>query len=235
MEQVATIRGIARYPVKSMRGHWLQSVSLTYQGIPEDRRYAFVQAGSRRAFPWLTARECPDLLRYRPLLEQAEKGAAACTVLTPDGARLPVLGDQLRRELETRTGRSLFLLQDHRGSQDVAQVSLLAAATARHVAEQAGVAADPARFRPNIYLDTGDEPFVEDRWIGRVLRIGAVVRIAVTEADQRCAIVGLDPETGASNPHVLAAVTHLHDTTAGVYGVVLATGPIWVDDPVYVE
>jgi len=57
MQSVAVIRQLGRYPVKSMRGESLAATTLTLQGVPADRRYAFVQTASRSSFPWLTARE----------------------------------------------------------------------------------------------------------------------------------------------------------------------------------
>ena len=51
MQSVGVIRQVARYPVKSMRGEALPIATLTLQGMAEDRRYAFVQAASRSAFP----------------------------------------------------------------------------------------------------------------------------------------------------------------------------------------
>jgi len=40
---VGRITQLARYPVKSMAGESLPAISLTLQGLPEDRRYAFVR------------------------------------------------------------------------------------------------------------------------------------------------------------------------------------------------
>ena len=65
MQSLGVIRQLARYPVKSMQGEALPSAALTLQGLAEDRRYAFVQATSQSPFPWLTARELPELLYYR--------------------------------------------------------------------------------------------------------------------------------------------------------------------------
>jgi len=73
MQSVGVIRQVARYPVKSMRGEALPTATLTLQGVAEDRRYAFVQAASRSAFPWLTARELPELLCYRTSVEGAAR------------------------------------------------------------------------------------------------------------------------------------------------------------------
>ena len=70
MQSVGVIRQLGRYPVKSMRGEALPVTTLTLQGVPEDRRYAFVQAASRSSFPWLTARELPELLCYGTAVEE---------------------------------------------------------------------------------------------------------------------------------------------------------------------
>ena len=43
MQSVGVIRQLGRYPVKSMRGEPLFATTLTLQGVPADRRYAFVQ------------------------------------------------------------------------------------------------------------------------------------------------------------------------------------------------
>ncbi|MBI3473376.1 MAG: MOSC N-terminal beta barrel domain-containing protein, partial [Candidatus Solibacter usitatus] len=51
MRTVGVIRQLARYAVKSMRGEALPATTLTLQGLPEDRRYAFVQTASRSSFP----------------------------------------------------------------------------------------------------------------------------------------------------------------------------------------
>jgi uncharacterized protein YcbX len=70
-QSVAVIRQFGRYPVKSMRGVSLAATTLTLQGVLADRRYAFVQTASRSSFPWLTARELPELLCYRTSVEEA--------------------------------------------------------------------------------------------------------------------------------------------------------------------
>jgi MOSC domain-containing protein len=237
VKQVATVLRVGRYPVKSMRGDFPASAQVTLQGVAEDRRYAFVQTASQSLFPYFTAREYPDLLRYQPSIERGpEDRIARVTVRTPDGAVLPVGSDELRVELESRSGRPLFLLRDYRGSYDVAQVSIISAATIRAIEQETGAALDPTRFRANLLVGAlENRPFPEDAWIGRTLRIGGSVRIAVTEADVRCMMVTLDPSTGEATPGVLRSVARLHDTAAGVYGSVLTPGAIACGDPILLE
>lgn len=231
---VGSIAGISRYPIKSMRGEALDSVALGLQGVPDDRRFAFVQAASHSPFPWLTARELPALLRYQPGVQSST--GSRVIVQTPTGASIPVESEALRRELEEAFGGALYLLRDHRGNHDIAQVSLIGRATVAHIAAESGTAPSPERFRANFYLETQDgEPFSEDAWVSHTLRIGETARVAITQLDARCAIITLDPASGASEPVVLEMVQRLHANRAGVYGVVLTPGVVRVGDGVAVE
>jgi uncharacterized protein YcbX len=234
-EPVGAVELIARYPVKSMAGEPLPAVDLTFQGITGDRRHAFVQRDARGGFPWLTAREYPDLLRYtaRPAMAGERR---IVRVESPFGGSYPVDSADLLAELEERSGRRLFLLQDYRGNYDVAQVSLIALETIGHLSSLAGLDPQPARFRANLYLRTpGGTPFAEDAWVGHVLRIGAEARVAITETDDRCAMITLDPETAESYPGLLRTVAQVHSNKAGVYGVVLTPGTVQIGDAVHLE
>src|SRR5689334_19035880 len=152
MPSVAVISQVGRYPVKSMRGEYLPTAD-TLQGIPIDRRYAFVQAASRSSFPWLTARELPELLYYRTSVEKAGTLEVAVTVATAHGENWPVDSEDLRKALEARSGKPLFLLRDYRGSYDVAPVSLISRQTVARIAEESGTKEDAGRFRPNLLVD----------------------------------------------------------------------------------
>ena len=236
MNPVAKILQLARYPVKSMRGEILSATTLTLQGVPEDRRYAFVQRDSRSAFPWLTARQLPELLRYRPAVEVERSGEIVVVVTTPEGKQLQIDSEELCREIETRSGRALFLLHDGRGSYDAAPISLISRQTVERIAEESGTEVNPWRFRPNLLVDLQDgEAFEELNWVGRVLRVGDSARIAITEADQRCVMISLDPETMISSPSVLRSVVQHHNRCAGVYGTVLAPGEVRTGDTIWLE
>jgi len=236
MQQVGTITAVAFYPVKSMRGVRPTAAPLSLQGFVGDRQYAFVQTASRSAFPYLTGRECPDLFQFQPWIDSTDAQRPKVIVTTPDGRSLPVDSDELRRELEQRADRPLFLLRDYRGSPDVAPVSLIGEATVGAVDAQVAVPVEPERFRANLYVECADRtPFAEDAWIGDTLRIGTAARVAVTEADSRCVMVTRHPGTGAATPEVLATVARLHANTAGVYGTVLAPGTVATGDPIVIE
>lgn len=233
--QVASVQSIYRYPVKSMHGEALTAAALTLQGIPGDRRFAFVQAASRRDFPWLTGRQVAEMLLYKPRLE-GEGDVPRVDVITPDGQALSVESDELRADLERRFGGPLFLLRDYRGNYDVAPISMISLGTTARIAAESDTAHEPGRFRANLYLDiAGGEGYEEQEWVGRVLRVGESARVAITEPDQRCAMITLHPATAEAAPSVLAAVARLHANRAGVYGVVLTPGLIHPGDLVHLE
>jgi len=89
------------------------------------------------------------------------------------------------------------------------------------------------RFRANAYVDlTNANGFAEDKFVGRSLRIGSKVTVAVLQRDARCMMITLDPDTAAKTPAILKAVAQAHEGMAGVYGAVLVEGMIGKGDPV---
>jgi uncharacterized protein YcbX len=235
MERIGTVTSAWRYPVKSMAGERLTQAPVSLQGIPWDRWYAFVQAdGGRSFFPWLTGREMPSILRYQPYFAPGER--PRLEVRTPSGSGLPVDGAELQTELERESGRRVYLLPNYRGSFDVAAITIISNATVRRIAEASGTPVEPGRFRMNFYVETADSaPFNEDALVGRVVRIGDAVRVAVTERDKRCAMTTLAPHGGAPMTAVLAAIAKLNAAYAGVYGSVLTPGEVREGDEICVE
>jgi len=235
MQSVGVIRQLGRYPVKSMRGEPLFATTLTLQGVPADRRYAFVQTASRSSFPWFTARELPELLCYCTSVMEAGAQEGEVTVTTPGGEKFPVTSDELRETLEARSGKKLFLLYDYRGSYDVAPISLISRQTISRIAKESETEEDPLRFRPNLLIDLeSGEAFDELNWVGRILRVGAA-RIAITQTDQRCMMITLDPASAKPSPAILRCVVQQHKQCAGVYATVLTAGEVRVGDTMSLE
>jgi MOSC domain-containing protein len=236
VKRVGAIRRVARYPVKSMRGEAYASLALTLQGFEEDRRFAFVQAESRGPFPWLTAREMPEFLRWQTSVEKPGTPDVAVTVTTHTGERWPVASGELRQVIENLFSRPVFLLRDYRGLYDVANVSLISEQTVQRIAEESQTEANPWRFRPNLLVDLeGGAAFDELKWIGRILRLGEKARIAVIKEDERCVMITLDPNTSERSPQILKCVVQQHNQRAGVYATALAPGEIRAGDPIYLE
>lgn len=237
---VGTVGALYRHLVKSMRGESVETLKLSWYGIEGDRRYAFVKTGNLRRFPWLTARDVPELLTYAPyLVDPADPRSAQVRVRTPDGDDLALDSDALRDALQRRYGQPLHLMQQSRGMPDSASVSVMGLPSICILGQRIGLDLDPRRFRQNIYLETASgEAFGEEAWVGRVLIFGGgddAARVRINRRDPRCTIVNLDPDRAVQDPAVLAEIAQARDGCAGLYCSVEAPGTIQVGDAVYLD
>ena len=259
MNIIGRVESLWRYPVKSMRGEELDEIFAGFSGVYGDRLFAFRSSASRKGFPYFTARDQREMLRFRPRFRHPDKAAAPVNlreaesiapgatpvyadppdlmvdVETPAGNTLaiddPALIDMLRNGVDDK--HQLTLLRSERAITDCRPVSLLTLQSVRQLAEETGTMVDKLRFRANIYLDlTSAEGFAEDRFVGRSLRVGSKLILSILERDPRCMMITLDPDTGAIAPALLKKVAQAHSGMTGVYGAVLAEGLIRKGDPV---
>ena len=92
------------------------------------------------------------------------------------------------------------------------------------------------RFRPNVLIDTpGSTGFLESAWVGRTLRLGSEVRLAVTGPCQRCVMVTLAQGDLPKDIGVLRTAARHNDTHVGVYASVVTGGRLRAGDPVSVD
>lgn len=251
MSNIGQVEGLWRYPVKSMRGEQVREAFAGFGGFYGDRWYAIATSGGVKGFPYLTAREKqtmllhtpvyrhPDRMKQPPNLAEAQALEPGITpiycdaddalldVRTPSGETLaiddPKLIESLREGLPEK--HELHLMRSQRALTDCRPISLISNQTARQLD------ADPRRFRANIYLDLADG-FAEDAYVGKMLRIGSQVIVAVVERDPRCKMITLDPDTGDANPELMRLLAKEHESKAGVYAAVVVEGIVWAGDPV---
>lgn len=243
MEQIGAIGAARRYPVKSMSGEDLPQLSVAFAGVTGDRVYAFVDPDKpNRNFPWLTAREVPELLLFKPRFvdppDDAPRypplGKFRVVVTTPEGESSVIDDPEFLNSLRERWKRNFELRFSERGMQDAFPVSIFNPATARALGEEAGVSIDRRQFRANLYVEFHDpSPFCENGLVGKTLRVGEKLTLAAVKEDPRCVIINLDPETAAAREAVLNAVVKNHGGKAGIYAAVVTEGIAKVGDPVY--
>jgi MOSC domain-containing protein len=125
---------------------------------------------------------------------------------------------------------------------DLFPLSVLTTSTLHQLGElepQSGF--DARRFRMNVIVDTPDQGFVENDWIGQTLAIGDEVKLGVAMPDPRCVMPSLaQGEDIPRDPQILKALARHNRLDvagslypcAGVYAVAAATGTIRKDDPV---
>jgi uncharacterized protein YcbX len=237
MKELGHICELARYPVKSMAGIATESAYLGWHGLAGDRRFAFRRLGDASGFPWLSASRLPELLLYHPFgLDESTGEPQPTHVRTPAGKQVEIRSTELQREVAERLGSGVELMQLKHGIFDDASVSVISLATMAGLGRAVGMDLDRRRFRANIVLETqGQEPFLEDGWIGGTLVFGDSEprpAVRVTARDVRCMMINLDPDTATQDGRVLKTVVGLNQNNAGVYGTVVQTGIIRVGDSV---
>jgi uncharacterized protein YcbX len=153
-------------------------------------------------------------------------------VTSPDGTgfdwddpRLPeALSEDLGREIGLR--RDIGLMQDLGDSVLVTtQASLDAAATAM------GRDLDLRRFRTNVHVVLDAEPFAEEWWEGRRLRVGEA-ELELLHPCVRCLIPTRDPDTTDSDVDILRWLIRERTGLFGINAQMLGRGRIAVGDPV---
>lgn len=259
MSVIGKIDSLWRYPVKSMRGEELDELFAGYAGIYGDRLFAFQSSANAKGFPFLTARDQCQMIRYRARFRDPGKAARpinqteAATlsplinpisaspadlmvdVETPGGKTFaiddPALMDNLRLNIDGK--HQLTLLRSDKAMTDCLPLSILSLQTAKQLGGETGIEIDKRRFRANVYVDlTNAEGFAEDQFVGKTLRIGSKVVVSVRARDGRCMMITLDPDTAEKSPAVLKTVAQGHEGKAGVYAAVLVEGIVRKGDSV---
>jgi uncharacterized protein YcbX len=230
---VARVVGLWRYPVKSMSGQELLEAEVSWNGLAGDRRWAFVRDRAvQSGFPWLTQRERADMGRYRATLVDPARADKTPTVIqNPSG----VIRDVADPELAAELGPGVRVIKQDRGVFDTLPLSLVTTQTIAALGAQVGAELDVRRFRPNVLVEAiADEPFAEDTWVGRVMRLGRM-RMRVDKRDERCLVVTIDPDTTERNPAILRAIARDRQGCLGVYGSTVEPGRIAVGDSVIID
>jgi uncharacterized protein YcbX len=231
---VGKIVGLWRYPVKSMGAEALTDVQLSWHGLEGDRRWAFIRNGVEKSgFPWFTLRERGDMAHFQPVFSDPRNPDSSATfVKTPDGREF-VVTDPALGELLAPSGARV--IKQNCGVFDTFPLSLITTQTIARLSELVDEDLDVLRFRPNILVEAAeDRPFMEDEWVGRVLRLGGA-RMRVDKRDGRCVVITIDPVTAERNPAILRAVADERQGCLGVYGSTVEPGIVAVDDSVRIE
>lgn len=232
-EAIGILQTIMRYPVKSMKGHELSEVFISYSGITGDRVYAFVDKSKKGNFPWMTGRQEYGMIRYEPRFTNAPEATMQhpdpshfdVIVTSPDGQERSIYDETLRKELEEQSGKSLELRFYLPGMQDSRPVSLISSQSVDQLSKELSLNVDSKRFRMNLLVDwNNNKPFYEDELIGNKIQIGETLVVEINKKDARCVMITLDPKTAQPNPAILKHVALNHGGCIGVYAVVIREG-----------
>jgi uncharacterized protein len=240
MQKIGTVKQINIYPVKSMRGVSVEKATCYWYGLNGDRKLAFVHQDDTSGFPWVTAREIPQLLQYQPeLVSPDDPLKSPVVVRTPSGKRLPVDSQELANELLSSYEKPVTLVKLKRGTFDCMPISLLTQTSLDTLQSKLPYTLDARRFRANVVIDTGGgQGYPENDWLNALISFSDrpdSAQILVNYPDERCMMVNLDPETGQSNPDILKNVVKETNGCFSVYASVHKLGTIEVSDAVYLQ
>lgn len=223
------VTSLRRYPVKSMGGEDLEAVELDRRGLVGDRWLAVQDEQGHFASGKATARfrRRDAVFDYRA----ATDPHGAVRVIGAGGSW--VAGDAaLDAELSAAMGAQVQVTAESEvPHQDAGSVSLIGTATLAWCAQHLGVDADPRRLRVNVVFES-DEPFVEETWVGRPVRIGAAV-LTVARRIERCRTIDVAQDGAAAQQRWLTALAEHRDLRVAVYADVTAPGRISVGDAVW--
>jgi len=230
---VGTVAGLSRFPVKSMAGERPAEVELRWPGIHGDRQYGFCRARDRTRFPWLSARDLPGLVLYRPAFRAPDDPRRSpVDVAAPSGGRLPLDAPDLAARLSEEVGEEVRLMQVGRGIYDAMPVSLATTASLSAVDAAHGAALDVRRFRLNIVVESR---CADVAWRSGRLAFGERddgAQLLVNDAIPRCALIAIDPDTAERDPSVVRTVARAFGNRVGVYCATAKPGVIRVGDRV---
>lgn len=116
---------------------------------------------------------------------------------------------------------------------DCGVVHLLTAATLKRLGQFYPEGSfDLRRFRPNIFLDSPEEGFVENSWVGRTLAIGQEVRLLIVQRTGRCVMTTLPQGNLPKDLGILRCAAQHNEGSVGVYASVVSGGTISNGDSV---
>ncbi len=241
MRKIGRVREVWRYPVSSLGGETLASITVSPEGIEGDRRFALfdpetgLAAAPEKETRWrpalfITASQPPSGL---PVLRFADGAEHALD----DGA----LPDRLAEHFGFPVAVGIFGEEDMRfpvvsNRYKPAPLHLVTTASLNALAGISGLAPlDARRFRPSVLIETEEvEGFIENDWVDHVVKI-ADADIHVTEASRRCGMTLVAQPGLSEEPDVLRGIMRHNKRNLGVYAT--PTGPVTISvgDPVYAD
>ena len=219
-----------------MSGEPLARAYLAQFGLDRDRLYAFESPNAPPGMLRLTAHDRRQMLQYHPHV-QAD---GEVQVLTPEGEQYPVESAALLSHLQTHAADqgSLSLVRSPTPQTDVRPLSLLSPATISALSSEFGMTLDERRFRTNLLLDLGSQPFAEDALAGQQLRIGSEAKLHLRERIPRCRFITYDPDSPLETEPLFSLMKFLdrqHQGRVGVYASVITPGWIQAGDAIWQE
>ena len=222
-----------RYPVSCAGGERLLALEAGRDGLAGDRQFAVIDAATRQ--PASPERE----RRWHPAtwLHARLDAAGSAEVKLPDGgwclaaAAAGPLSKHFGFPVEVQSYASGIRHRYRPGHAHLLTTASMAALQAA----VPGSSLDPARFRPNLLVETlpGLEGTVEQDWIGHELQVGGA-RLAVNKPCGRCSFTSLPQHGLPLDREILRALIRRHERNFGVICHIVGPGRMMEGDMVTV-
>jgi len=230
---VVVVEKLWRYPVKSIGGERLETASVDKDGVLGDRVWV-VQDDDGKLGSGKNSRRFTRILGLLGLTSRYDDPAGPPVVIGPDEAEYPVATGAADAFLSKLSGRAVHVRRDTGVLHfDEVPLSLVGTATLDWLADQVpGIAVDERRLRPNFVVRT-DEPFAEEQWVGRVLRIGSAEAV-FDRVFMRCVMVGMEQPGLPESSDVLKRIGQRQDNPVclAIGGEIITAGQVSRGDPV---
>lgn len=247
-EPESAVEQIWRYPIMGLQGEKLSSARVATGGIQGDRDYVVRDRATTKVldpktleYAWGVTGALPSML-----------DVGASLVEGPNGERLLVLseGDASKPAASPKeAGRSLSMLLGHDVDIELyprVVEARIKSGRALHLLTDSSLLAirdyypradfDPRRFRANVLLKTGGNAgFIEEKWVGQVLRLGDELRVKVGKPNIRCEITTMRQGALPEDPAILETINSHNAKKLGVLCTVLTEGTLRVGDRVAFE
>jgi uncharacterized protein YcbX len=227
--QIAIVKNLWRYPVKSLLGESCQQLTINSRGVVGDRFYAVTDKQGKFG-------SGKNTRRFKKM-----KGLFEFAASYQDGNLMVRLPDQTGSEnlseinlaLSECVGQTVTLQKEQDVPHfDAGAIHILTTSSINWLKAQLSDAViDERRFRANIILKTDSAEPVEQNWLGKTIKIGEVT-LQITDKTQRCAMTGFKQSDLPREPAIVECIAKHCDSDFGVYAKVIETGMIRQNDVV---
>jgi uncharacterized protein len=223
------VEQIWRYPIKSIGGQQLGECQADERGLLGDRVWA-VQDEAGKLGSGKNSRRFTRIAGLLGLTAAYADGVPI--VIAPDDTQYPVATGAADAYLGELSGSPVSVRRDTGMLHfDEVPFSLVGTATLAWLGH-VPVEVDARRLRPNVVVHT-EEPFAEEAWLGRRVRIGSVEAI-FDRVFTRCVMVGMEQPGLAESGDVLKRIAERPDVCLAIGGHISKAGVLRVGDPVEV-
>lgn len=232
-ELLGIVKEIRRFPVKSILGESLSSVSIDKRGLLGDRLWAIKNQNGKFGSGKSTRR----FQQMDGLFKFSAKYEGSIPILTmPDGIDFRGDNNAVNEALTKFLGFQVTLEREELISHfDEGPISIITTSALRLLSQELGELVDSRRFRANLLIDTELMGHLEDDWVNRLIKVGPNVTLRIVAPLQRCVMVNNSQEELKQDVRVLRNLVNYHGAMFGVWANVEVNGEIHVGDEAFFE